>query len=65
MKNFGYNILALHRNKIADIEVKNIPIGQWRYLNKVEIARILKGNNRKKEEYLNKIDKKRKKYSKR
>ena len=35
-------VLALHRSKIGDIDVKNIKIGEWRYLNKDEVRKILK-----------------------
>lgn len=30
-------VLALHRSKIGDIEVKDLEIGQWRYLKKQEL----------------------------
>ncbi len=33
----GRKVLALHRSKIGDISVKDLPIGQWRYLRKDEI----------------------------
>lgn len=35
-------VLALHRVKIGEIIVKNIPIGKWRYLSKEEIQKIIK-----------------------
>ena len=38
----GKKVLALHRSKIGDIEVKNIEIGNWRYLTKKEIKSIKK-----------------------
>lgn len=44
---FGYKVIALHRNKIGNIEVKNIQLGKWRYLNDTEINKILKGNSSK------------------
>ena len=28
----GRKVLALHRRKIADLDVKNLEIGKWRYL---------------------------------
>ncbi len=37
----GYKVLALHRSKIADIGVKNIELGKWRYLSKNEVNKIL------------------------
>ena len=33
----GRKVLALHRSKIGDISVKDLPIGKWRYLRKDEI----------------------------
>ena len=39
----GYKVLALHRSKISGIDVKDIPLGKWRYLTKKEIDKILKG----------------------
>lgn len=35
-------VLALHRSKIGDIEIKNLPLGKWRYLTAKEIQ-MLKG----------------------
>lgn len=35
-------VLALHRSKIGDIGVKDIKVGEWRYLNKDEVKKILK-----------------------
>lgn len=35
-------VLALHRSKIGDIGVKDIKLGEWRYLNKDEVEKILK-----------------------
>ena len=37
----GKKVIALHRSKIGNIEVKSLKIGEWRYLTKQEIA-ILK-----------------------
>lgn len=34
-------VLALHRSKIGDIEVKDIKIGEWRYLTREEVKKIL------------------------
>ena len=38
----GKKVLALHRSKIGDIEVKNIEIGNWRYLTKKEVESLKK-----------------------
>ena len=38
----GHKVLALHRSKIADIGVKDLPLGKWRYLSKKEIEKIIK-----------------------
>ncbi len=37
----GYKVLALHRSKIGNIDVKNLPLGKWRYLTDAEINNIL------------------------
>ncbi len=37
----GYKVLALHRSKIATLEVKDLPLGKWRYLSKKEIEKII------------------------
>ena len=37
----SHKVLALHRSEIAGIGVKNIPLGKWRYLKKVEVNKIL------------------------
>lgn len=34
-------VLALHRSKIGDIGVKDLKIGNWRYLNQKEVEYIL------------------------
>ena len=33
----GKKVLALHRSKIGNIEVKNMKVGTWRYLTDKEI----------------------------
>ena len=43
----GKKVLALHRSKIEDIDVKNLKLGEWRYLSKTEVAKLLKNNCRK------------------
>lgn len=35
-------VLALHRSKIGNIDVKDLPIGKWRYLKEKEIEQLLK-----------------------
>ena len=34
-------VLALHRSKIEDIDVKDLKIGTWRYLSRKEVDRLL------------------------
>ncbi len=38
----GYPVLALHRSKISGVDVKDLPLGKWRFLSKQEVERILK-----------------------
>ena len=38
----GYKVMALHRNKIGNIDDKNLKIGNWRYLSLDEVKSILK-----------------------
>lgn len=38
----GKKVLALHRCKIGNIDVKDLALGKWRYLNKKEIEELLK-----------------------
>ena len=40
----GHKVLALHRRKIAGIDVKDLPLGKWRYLTKKEVEKIIKNN---------------------
>ena len=37
----GRNVMALHRSKIGNIGVKDLKIGEWRYLSQNEIKNIL------------------------
>jgi len=37
----GRKVLALHRRKIGNLDVKSLKIGQWRYLSDYEIKRLL------------------------
>jgi 23S rRNA pseudouridine2605 synthase len=36
----GKNVIALHRAKIGNIDVKDLKIGEWRYLTQKEIEKI-------------------------
>lgn len=36
----GQSVMALHRSKIGKIDVKDLKIGQWRYLSKKEVASL-------------------------
>ena len=36
----GRKVIALHRSKIGNIDVKNIEIGKWRYLTKKEVESL-------------------------
>lgn len=38
----GKKVLALHRSKIGNLEVKDLKIGTWRYLKQEEVENILK-----------------------
>lgn len=38
----GKRVLALHRNKIGKIEVKDLRLGTWRYLRPKEVENLLK-----------------------
>lgn len=44
-KTIGKSVLALHRSKIGNIDVKNLNIGTWRYLSDKEINILKKGSN--------------------
>jgi len=37
----GKKVLALHRSKIGDLNVKDLKIGTWRYLTKEEVRKII------------------------
>ena len=41
INSIGKKVLALHRAKIGDIDVKTLKIGEWRYLSKSEINNLL------------------------
>ena len=38
----GKKVIALHRSKIENINVKDLKIGQWRYLTKKEVDMLMK-----------------------
>lgn len=38
----GRKVLALHRSKIENIDVKSLKLGEWRYLTNKEISSLLK-----------------------
>ena len=40
-ESIGRKVIALHRSKIGDVDVKDLKIGSWRYLTKVEVRKIL------------------------
>lgn len=40
-ESIGRKVLALHRTKIGNIVVKDLPLGQWRYLKNNEIKSLL------------------------
>ena len=39
----GKKVIALHRSKIGNIDVKNLKLGTWRYLTQKEISDLKKG----------------------
>ncbi len=41
-KAIGKKVLALHRSKIEKLDVKNIKLGEWRYLSDKEVELLLK-----------------------
>ena len=41
----GRKVLALHRSKIANLSVKDLRLGKWRYLTQNEVEEILNANN--------------------
>ena len=38
----GRNVMALHRSKIGNIDVKDLKLGQWKYLSENDIKSIIK-----------------------
>lgn len=39
-KAIGKNVIALHRSKIENIDVKKLKLGEWRYLSKAEVLTL-------------------------
>ena len=37
----GKKVLALHRSKIGNIDVKDLKLGKWRYLSEAEVKTIV------------------------
>ena len=42
-ESIGKKVIALHRSKIGNIDVKNLKLGTWRYLTQKEISDLKKG----------------------
>ena len=40
----GKKVISLHRSKIGNLTVKDLPLGTWRYLTKKEIETLLEKN---------------------
>lgn len=40
-ESIGKKVIALHRSKIANLTVKEIPLGKWRYLTEKEVLNII------------------------
>ena len=36
----GKKVIALHRAKIGNVTVKDLPLGKWRYLKQSEVDRL-------------------------
>ena len=47
----GYNVYRLQRLRIMNVELGNLPVGQWRYLSKKEKARLFKDLDYKEKEW--------------
>ncbi len=41
-ESIGKRVLALHRRKIGELDVKNLQLGEWRYLNQNDIKKLYK-----------------------
>ena len=39
-ESIGKKVIALHRSRIGKLDVKNLKIGEWRYLTEKELADI-------------------------
>lgn len=40
-ESIGKKVISLHRSKIGNLTVKDLPLGTWRYLNKKEVETLL------------------------
>ena len=40
----GKKVISLHRSKIGNLTVKDLPLGTWRYINKKEIETLIEKN---------------------
>lgn len=40
-ESIGKKVIALHRSKIGNIDVKDIPLGKWRYLTESEVKELV------------------------
>ena len=40
----GKKVLALHRSKIGNLSVKDLKLGEWRYLKLQEVSTLIKNN---------------------
>lgn len=38
----GKKVLALHRSRIGNLNVKDLKIGEWKYLNNKQIESLIK-----------------------
>ena len=41
METIDKKVLALHRSRIGNIDLKNLKIGEWRYLTREEVKDII------------------------
>ena len=42
----GKKVLALHRSKIENIGVKDLKLGEWRYLTQKEVDALIQTNRK-------------------
>ena len=41
MEAIGKKVLALHRSKIGELTVKDIPLGKWKFLNEKDLQKLI------------------------